>query len=158
MQTITMGKVAGSWFRTRKPGKYGDLILKIIDMKKILMVLLLGFVCTTMFAQENEGQAKQDGNNLQFIEHKKFIYCELLGRGKLLSSKVNVDIDFGQSVSFWVPDRRYKDENGKPVNFNSMVDAMNFMGTLGWEFVQAYVVTESNQNVYHWLLKMEIKE
>jgi len=39
-----------------------------------------------------------------------------------------------------------------------MVDAMNFMGTLGWEFVQAYVVTESNQNVYHWLLKMEIKE
>ena len=119
---------------------------------------MLGFVCATVFAQENNDQVIQEENSSQFIEHKKFIYCELLGQAKFLSSKINVDIDFGQSVSFWAPDRRYKDENGKPVNFNSMVDAMNFMGTLGWEFVQAYIVTESNQNVYHWLLKMEIKE
>lgn len=158
MPTNTMVKVAGSWFKMTRQGKSGGLILKFYDMKKYLFVLLLGFVCTTMFAQENDGQIKQEVNSSQLIEHKKFIYCELLGRGKLLSSKVNVDIDFGQAVSFWAPDRRYKDENGKPISFNSMVDAINFMGTLGWEFVQAYVVTESNQNVYHWLLKMEIKE
>lgn len=127
-------------------------------MKKIFFVLLLGFVCTAMFAQENVDLSNQEETSFQLVEQKKFIYCELLGRGKLLSSKVTVDIDFGQPVSFWAPDRRYKDENGKAVSFNSMVDAMNFMGTLGWEFVQAYVVTESNQNVYHWLLKMELKE
>jgi len=153
-----MVKVAGSWFKMTRQGKYGDLMLKLIDMKKIFIVLMLGFVCATIFAQDNDDQVIQEENSPEFIEHKKFIYCELLGRAKLLSTKVNVDIDFGQSVSFWAPDRRYKDENGKPVNFNSMVDAMNFMGTLGWEFVQAYIVTESNQNVYHWLLKMQIKE
>jgi len=38
-----------------------------------------------------------------------------------------------------------------------MIDAMNFMGAKGWEFVQAYVVTVGKQNVYHWLLKKEIE-
>lgn len=41
------------------------------------------------------------------------------------------------------------DETGKNIVFNSMVDAMNFMGKLGWEFEQAYVVTMGGQNVYH---------
>lgn len=41
-----------------------------------------------------------------------------------------------------------------------MVDAMNYMGALGWEFQQAYVITVpggfgGNQNVYHWLLRKE---
>lgn len=127
-------------------------------MKKVLFILFAVLFSMGIYAQESDEVINQDNNQSQLIEHKRYIYCELLGRGKLLSSKISVDIDFGQSVSFWAPDRRYKDENGKPVNFNSMVDAMNFMGSLGWEFVQAYVVTESNQNVYHWLLKMEIKE
>jgi hypothetical protein len=34
-----------------------------------------------------------------------------------------------------------------------MIDALNYMGKNGWEFVQAYVVTTQNQNVYRWLLK-----
>lgn len=42
---------------------------------------------------------------------------------------------------------------GKIRVFNSMVDGLNFMGKQGWEFVQAYVVTTGNANVYRWLLK-----
>jgi len=125
-------------------------------MKKKLFLLLGLLFSLNLLSQENDTVANQVESS-DFIEQKSYVYCELLGRGKLLSSKVTVDIDFGQPVSFWAPDRRYKDENGKPVAFNSMVDAMNFMGSLGWEFVQAYVVTESNQNVYHWLLKMEVR-
>jgi hypothetical protein len=45
----------------------------------------------------------------------------------------------------------------KNKTFTSMVDAMNYMGKDGWEFVQAYVVTASNQNVYRWLLKKKVK-
>ena len=33
---------------------------------------------------------------------------------------------------------------------------MNYMGKLGWEFEQAYVVTTNNQNVYHWLLSKDV--
>jgi hypothetical protein len=64
-------------------------------------------------------------------------------------------MDFGQSTKL-MTDTRYKDpETGKVVKFNSMVDAMNFMGKNGWEFTQAYIVTSGNQNVYHWLLKRQ---
>lgn len=85
-------------------------------------------------------------------------FAELLGRQKgIFSNKVKVSVDFGQNVSFWKQgDMTIVDENGKDIVFNSMVDAMNFMGRHGWEFVQAYVVTEGNQNVYHWLMTKEV--
>lgn len=86
------------------------------------------------------------------------VYAELLGHEKgLFSRKVKVTVDFGQNVSFWkAGDMTIVDENGKDIVFNSMVDAMNFMGTCGWEFVQAYVVTLSSQNVYHWLMTKDV--
>ena len=83
------------------------------------------------------------------------IYCELVGTQRLLSTKVTVEVDFGQQSKFF-SDNRLVDEKGQVVVFNSMVDAMNHMGELGWEFEQAYVVTfgsgSSSSSVYHWLL------
>lgn len=86
------------------------------------------------------------------------VYCELIGTGKLFSSKLTVNLDFGQKSSFWTGNKgTLVDDNGKPLDFNSMVDAMNFMGRLDWKFVQAYVVTTSNQNVYRWLLYKDVR-
>lgn len=81
------------------------------------------------------------------------VFCELLGTQKFLSAKVTVEIDMGQNP---YENSKLVDEKGKKISFNSMVDAMNYMGKLGWEFEQAYVVTVSNQNVYHWLLSKDI--
>ncbi len=39
-----------------------------------------------------------------------------------------------------------------------MIDALNYMGEQGWEFVQAYIVTIDQQNVYHWMLKKKIND
>lgn len=111
-------------------------------MKRLLFVLFI-LVSVSVFCQEKP----------------KKVFCELLGSTKFMSSKVNVTIDFGQSVSFWSGNSKQGlvDENGKAIEFNSMVDAMNYMGALGWVFEQAYVVTSSgNQNVYHWLLSKDI--
>ena len=89
------------------------------------------------------------------------VYCELLGTQKFLSTKVTVSVDFGQERKFF-GDNRMVDANGKVQEFNSMVDAMNYMGTLGWEFEQAYVVTvgagAGASNVYHWLLSKYVGE
>lgn len=105
----------------------------------ILIILLAGFA--SAFAQE-----------------KYTVYAELLGHQKgLFSRKVKVTVDFGQNVSFWRPgDMKIVDSNGKDMVFNSMVDAMNFMGKCGWKFVQAYVVTTSGQNVHHWLMEKQV--
>lgn len=88
------------------------------------------------------------------------VYCELLGQGRFMSNKVTVSVDFGQYTSFWksYSNQFLVDENGKKIKFNSMVDAMNYMGRLGWEFEQAYVVTVGQQNVYHWLLSKKISD
>ena len=89
------------------------------------------------------------------------VYCELLGSQGLLSKKVTVQIDFGQQTKFF-SDNRLVDEKGNVIVFNSMVDAMNYMGTMGWEFEQAYVVTLGSgaaaANVYHWLLSKYVGE
>lgn len=82
-------------------------------------------------------------------------YIMIVGTKKLLSSKVTVDIDFGQKTSFIElgKNTQIKDENGKPVEFNSMIDALNFFAKIGFEFVDAYVITTEGQNVYHWIVK-----
>ena len=106
-------------------------------MRKLL--LLLSFCISSLFiiAQETV----------------KYDYCEIVGTSKLLSNKVTVQIDFGEATKFFA-DNRYKDESGKPVTFNGMIDAMNYMGAQGWEFVQAYAVTNNNNPaVYHYVLK-----
>lgn len=82
----------------------------------------------------------------------KFVYAEIVGESRLFSTKVTVSIDYGQSTSFF-ENTKVKNEDGSNRKFNSMVDAMNYMGALGWEFQQAYVVISSQQNVYHWLMR-----
>jgi hypothetical protein len=109
-------------------------------MKKIVLLIAFGMIMSFASAQV------------------KFVYCEIVGTGNLLGTKVTIVIDYGESVKF-LEDKRVKDDQGKVQKFNSMIDALNYMGYQGWEFVQAYVVTHnSNTNVYHYLLKSELKE
>lgn len=109
-------------------------------MKKIAIVMFLSLVTTLSHAQGRT-------------------YCELVGMQTLLG-KTSVSVDFGQGSFF--KDNRLVDENGDVIKFNSMIDAMNYMGALGWDFEQAYVVTvgtgNSRQNVYHWLLSKPYSE
>ena len=82
-------------------------------------------------------------------------YVQIVGTAKLLSNKIRIQIDFGQEDKFFSSkDTQVKDENGKQMIFNSMIDAMNFMSKNGYDFVEAYAITVANQNVYHYLLKI----
>lgn len=49
-----------------------------------------------------------------------------------------------------------KDNQGKPIKFESMIDAMNYMSSKGWSFVDAYAITSGNKNVYHWIMKLSV--
>lgn len=109
-------------------------------MKKLLFFCAL-FVALIVNAQETP----------------KFVYAEIVGTAKFLSKKVMIEIDYGQATSFW-ESNRMKNADGSNKDFNSMVDAMNYMGALGWEFQQAYVVTIGQQNVYHWLMRKEFSD
>jgi hypothetical protein len=121
-------------------------------MKKSIypIFIFLAFYANSVMAQTEESKPDEKGS--------KYIYCELIRTQKLLSTKVTITVDFGEAKNIW-KDNRVKDEvTGKVQVFNSMVDALNYMGEQGWEFAQAYVVTIGQQNVYHWLLKKKREE
>ena len=111
----------------------------------ILTLVFLGCAFTTIIAQTVNGIP---------IKEIDVEYVQIVGTARLLSNKVNVQIDFGQEDKiFSAKDTQIKDENGKLTIFNSMIDALNFMSRTGYEFVTAYAISVSNQNVYHYLLK-----
>jgi hypothetical protein len=82
-------------------------------------------------------------------------YLQIVGTAKFLSSKITVQIDFGQNQKLIQSAKKTAilDENGKKLIFNSMIDALNFFSKYDYEFVTAYVVTIGKQNVYHYLLR-----
>ena len=117
-------------------------------MKKIFAILLVSFL---MFTFSSVASAE---------EPTQRVYAELLGTGTNflnLNKNEKVSVDLGQ---FQSATKAYTllDENGKDIKFNSMVASMNYMGERGWKFVQAYVVTVSNQNVLHWLLYKDVTD
>lgn len=85
-------------------------------------------------------------------------YIQIVGTSKLFSSKVSIQIDFGQSTKFFSSgkDTQIKNNKGKKVKFNSMIDALNFMSKHGYKFTQAYAFAVGNQNVYHYLMEKEL--
>lgn len=84
-------------------------------------------------------------------------YCEVLGMTGVFSSKVTINIDYGEAKSVW-KDNRLKNEDGSVKKFNSMIDALNFMGSDGWKLVNAFPITIGNQNVYHYVFKKEFEK
>ena len=81
-------------------------------------------------------------------------YVQIVGTSKLLSTKLTIEIDFGQRTKFFSTGKEtiVKDEVGRDVDFNSMIDALNFMAANGYEFVNAYAFTIETRNIYHYFL------
>lgn len=115
-------------------------------MKKLLFVLCLAMFCYKANAQTSDAA--------------KYVYCELVGGGTSFGSKITVNIDFGQDTSIWSgKNKQLVDEKNKPMYFNSMIDAMNYMGYHGWEFVQAYAVSDGKGNsTTYWILKKDVSK
>jgi hypothetical protein len=123
-------------------------------MKKTLLfcVLLLVFNCKTKAQIENNIVNKMDSIKYQGQTEQ---YCLLVCTGKMFSTKINVDIDFGQTTSFFsqAKQRQITDETGNIKKFDSVIDALHFLNARGWIFVAAYPMSSSQGQCYHYLMK-----
>lgn len=84
-------------------------------------------------------------------------YIEIVGTPTVFSTKFTIELDFGQANKFW-SNKEYdlRDADGKRIKFNSMIDALNFMGKNGYELITPYIVPGTNSSsgsVYHYLLR-----
>ncbi|MEO6636692.1 MAG: hypothetical protein ABIN25_00360 [Ginsengibacter sp.] len=82
-------------------------------------------------------------------------YCEVVATGRLLSNKVTIDIDYGEERSIW-KDHRIRNDEGKFKKFNSVIDAVNYLGKDGWKLVNAFPISNGNNPmIYHYVFKKE---
>lgn len=107
-------------------------------MKKALFVFVVILLALPIMAQQKA---------------PAFVYCEIVGYQKLLSNKVTIRIDMGDKMKAFASNRLVDQNTGKPKVFNTMIDALNYMGKQGWEFVQAYNVPVGDVNYYHYVMK-----
>jgi hypothetical protein len=107
---------------------------------KMILTSLFMFAAITVFAQDTT---------------KVEQYCELIAQGRFLSNKVTIDVNFGEERKFFSGDKRMRDEvSGKIKKFNSVTDALNYMGLQGWSLVNAFPMSESSgPQVYHFYFK-----
>ncbi len=118
-----------------------NFIFKTETMKKITVAALFLFAGLPAFSQDSTR-----------VEQ----YCDVLATPRLLSNRVTIDIDYGEKRSIW-KDNRLKDEEGRVKKFNSVIDALNYMGNNGWTLVNAFPVNTGTNNsasyVYHYVFK-----
>ena len=86
-----------------------------------IITLFLSLISAITFGQNSD----------TLTSTQKFTYCELVGFSKLFSTKVTVSVDYGEERRFFQDTRMRDEQTGKVASFNSMVDALNYMGTDG---------------------------
>ena len=124
-------------------------------MKKFILLFTLVALIGPLQSQETLNYFV-NGSPLETIDLE---YIQIVGTTKILSNKLNIELDFGQHNNIWkTSDSELKDSNGKKVVFNSMIDALNFMVKNGYEYVNSYVMAKGDQNVYHYLLRRVKRE
>jgi hypothetical protein len=112
-------------------------------MKTITTILLLLCLSFCGYSQTDTSKIEQ--------------YCQVIATPRLLSNKVTIDIDFGEEKGYW-NDTRLKDFDGKFKKFNTIIDALNFMGKQGWTFINAYPVRNNTTEIYHFAFKKLFKK
>jgi len=64
-------------------------------------------------------------------------YCQLNAAWLKFNGKVAIFIDYGQPQNT-LTTNALRDEKGRAVEFNSVIDALNWLNTQGWELVSAH--------------------
>jgi hypothetical protein len=109
-------------------------------MKKFLMISIFLTGTLVSMAQSDTSKVEQ--------------YCQVIATPRLLSNKVTIDIDFGDEKSIW-RDTRLKTDGGRLKKFNTVIDALNYMGMAGWIFLNAYPVRVGETEIFHFAFKKQ---
>lgn len=116
-----------------------NLYMGFIDMKRLSLLFL--FCCTMSFS----------------FGQQRLYYCEILSTPKAFGG-LDIVFDIGDDnpygkVKSLNTELSLVDGNGKIIEFNSIVDAANYMADYGWEFKQSYtsICNVTDNSITHWI-------
>ncbi|MFN2439371.1 MAG: hypothetical protein ABR503_09245 [Chitinophagaceae bacterium] len=108
-------------------------------MKKLFILLYFLFIGLIVIAQDSS-----------------WSHVSITVMPRVLSNKINVELDYGGETKFF-SDTRMKNDEGKAVKFNSVADILNYMSREGWELITAQVFFNTNSQKL-WSILMRRKE
>ncbi|WP_461104741.1 hypothetical protein [Spirosoma koreense] len=105
----------------------------------VLTVLALASLATS-------AQVLVDGENVNDLD---ITYCQMIGTNRTGLSNTHIWIDYGQpkfSASI-LKLQRISGRDGQAIKFNTVIDALNFITTNGWELVSTSVMADKDGDV-----------
>jgi hypothetical protein len=99
---------------------------------------------------------------VEFVKSKqsmstKEVYCVLIANTRVLSEKVDIKIDSGNApIANQEVKRELAGANEVIKSYSSMVDALNYMSSFGWELVSAYTGTGLPAFFIHYVMKKKV--
>jgi hypothetical protein len=92
-----------------------------------------------------------------YSKAQEYKYAELVCVSKAFSLKVEAILDSGEysieEMDQTVPNRYIKDENGENKIFKRPIQAINFTASLGWEFINAYPISNGQASTYYFYFR-----
>ncbi|WP_310397259.1 hypothetical protein [Hymenobacter sp.] len=69
-------------------------------------------------------------------------YCQVMARSRL-NGRFVVSIDYGQQQKV-LSANLFRDTAGNAVEFNSPIDALNWLNAQGWELISTFVLSDNS--------------
>lgn len=125
-------------------------------MKKSYLLLL--FVLASNLLNAQTGISKQDTT---------WAYGEIVGVLQKLEKYSKIVVDVSQTTALWAvaPALPIDPKSGKPLRFETMADAMNYMSSQGWELylVTSEMYSQTTTSMYsqtssehHWIIRRKV--
>lgn len=119
-------------------------------MKRFLFSVLLLLVAILPPAYAQTASVSQEPATAKRTEE----YCQLRALARL-NGRYVISIDYGQQRKL-ISRNLFRDATGQAVEFNSVIDALNWLNEQGWEFVNAYALVEENQSVSYYIMRRRL--
>ena len=90
-------------------------------------------------------------------EDKKIeVFCDLISKKKFLGTEETIMINYGNRDSLWIDKKIYTLMSKDLKKYNSIIDALNYMGSEGWKTINTYSSSQNSYTIEHYILKKEI--
>ena len=115
-------------------------------MKALLITVVLLSVSLVSFAQPSAPIAQGPVRTEEYCQLKTF---------QKFNGKINISIDYGQQQKL-IALNLFRDATGRAIEFNSVVDALNWLNTQGWEFVNAYAMVNDGDSCTYYVMRRRL--